>query len=80
MWCAVALSLLVLPQEPRFPGYPEQDALLYELSLTIDPAAKQLEGTVRYRFRAARELDSIRLDATRGPQWKVAFVDGAIGR
>lgn len=52
-----------------------QDALAYRLELDVDPRARRLRGLVRYRFRAARPLSSIRLDARRGPQWSVTFED-----
>ena len=65
---ALALCIVQDPAAPSFAGYPEQDALSYRIRLDVDPAARQLEGTVRYRFRAARELDRILLDAIPGPK------------
>ena len=73
------LALLVVaqdPQTPRFAGYPEQDAISYELELAVDPGRMHLQGTVHYRFAAVQALDSIRLDSTPGEGWAIAFFTG----
>jgi aminopeptidase N len=78
---AAALLLLGLWQDPKasFHDYPEQDALSYQLALAVDPAKKQLTGSVEYRFRAVQALDSIRLDSVEpsGEGWRIAFCDSA---
>ncbi|MAG57947.1 MAG: hypothetical protein CMJ83_16810 [Planctomycetes bacterium] len=60
---------------PRFPGYPSQDALSYELELDVDPTARRLEGEVRYRIKALVATDRVFLDARRGDGWSVGFRD-----
>jgi aminopeptidase N len=77
-----ALLVLGLFQDPgaRFGDYPEQDALSYRLTLTVDPRKRQLSGEVEYRFRAVQALESIRLDSVRPPasgSWHIAFRDPA---
>ncbi len=71
-------SALQEADPPRFGGFPGQDALSYELALEVHPAEKRLEGRVRYRIEAVRDLESIRLHARRGPEWSVRFL-GADG-
>src|SRR5262245_66043950 len=72
----VLLALAALPQDPpreRFPDQPQQDALHYDLALHVDPAQRQLTGSVSYTFRAESALQSIRLDARRSDDWHVTF-------
>ncbi len=74
------LALLVVaqdPQTPRFAGYPEQDAISYELELAVDPVREHLAGTVTYRFRAVEALEQIRLDSTPGEAWQIVFRDAS---
>ena len=82
MLLTLLASLLLVqgPDAPRFAGFPEQDALAYELTLDVQPAEKRLVGSVTYRFAATTALSRIRLHARRGPDWKVDFksVDGKV--
>jgi len=76
------VAIAALPQDPpreRFPDQPQQDALHYDLALHVDPAQRQLTGSVHYTFRAEAPLQSIRLDARRSDDWHVTFA-GADGQ
>jgi len=56
-----------------FHGYPEADALEYDISLTLHPEARRLEGKVLYTFRAMEDLEAVRLDSLAGKDWQVSF-------
>jgi len=62
---------------PRFPGYPEQDALAYTFDLDVDPVSRTVKGTIAYRFRGTVPLDRVFLDGRRGKGWSVGFEDMA---
>lgn len=74
---ATAVLILQQPQQPapRFPDQPQQDALEYAISLTVDMQHKRLQGSVLYTFAAAAPLTGIRLDALRSDDWQVEFTD-----
>ncbi|GAB4150571.1 MAG: M1 family metallopeptidase [Planctomycetota bacterium] len=67
---------LLLPQglsAERFPDVPEQDALSYDIDLTVDLEHEQLHGKVRYTFAAVERIESIRLDALHSDAYRVRF-------
>ena len=65
------------PQTPASPfgDVPQQDALLYSISLVVDLAHERLQGAVDYTFAAVEPLTTIRLDARRSDGWHVTFTD-----
>ena len=48
IFLAAILPLVQDPQPPRFPDFPEQDAVRYDLDLTLDLEKRRLEGRIRY--------------------------------
>ncbi len=79
MWTTLALCLLTSPAPqgqtaPNFAGYPEQDAQSYRLKLSVDPAAKRIEGTVQYEFLAVEPIEAILLDSTPSDEYSIRFV------
>lgn len=76
----IALWLLQAPAAVGTPGWqdnPLADALAYELQLRLDPAARRVEGTVHYRFRAQSALPALTLDSAAAGGWQVQFLDAA---
>ena len=70
---AVLFATLSPQSSDHFADDAGQDALSYELDLDVDPAARALSGTVRYRFRAVEELDEVQLDALPDEAYSVEF-------
>jgi hypothetical protein len=70
---AAALPLLQSTQPPRFPDFPDQDALSYSLELKVDLAKRHLEGRVEYRIRALAPLREVRFHAKKSAAWRVSF-------
>ncbi len=70
---AAALPLLQSPQPPRFPDFPDQDALSYSLELKVDLAKRHLEGWVEYRIKALAPLREVRFHAKKSAKWRVSF-------
>ncbi len=61
-----SLVLVQEPDAPRFAGFPEQDAIAYELTLDVSPVEERIVGSVTYRFAVTAALSRIRLHAQRG--------------
>lgn len=62
----------------RFAGVPEQDVLLYDITLDVDFVHRRLQGRVLYRIRTVEPVHRIRFDA-RPPaaDWQLTFADDA---
>jgi len=77
----LATLLAALPQQPRAPftDYPQQDAITYAITLTIDLEHTTLQGSVDYTFAAVEPLTTITLDAQHSDDWQVQFTD-ALGK
>ena len=73
---AALLSVAQDPQPARFPDFPDQDALSYDMDLHIDLEKRHLEGRVRYSIRAEKELAAVRFHAQQSKDYKVTFFSG----
>ncbi|MBT5120200.1 MAG: hypothetical protein HOM34_05720, partial [Planctomycetes bacterium] len=56
-------------------GFPEADALRYEIDLTADIASEKVQLQVNYVFRADAALSQVRLHAKAGKDWQMSFQD-----
>lgn len=80
MLSPLLLAFLLLQEPaaaPAWTGYPQQDALRYEVTLRADFAARTLAGSARIRVRALAPLEELQLDFNSGASWKTAFTDAA---
>ena len=68
------LQVVQVAQPPRFPDFPNQDALTYTLDLKVDLDEPRLTGTVEYRIRAVADLEVVRFHAKRSE-----ILNGAAG-
>lgn len=71
-------SLLQEPAAlPVWVGYPNQDALRYEVTLRADFSTRTLAGSARILVRALAPLEELVLDCNSGETWKVSFTNPA---
>ncbi|MCA8941970.1 MAG: hypothetical protein KDB80_05360, partial [Planctomycetes bacterium] len=70
------LVVLAIAQQPapRFPDFPQQDMVRYDVDLNVDIAAERLSGHVDYEIRALAPLESVRLHALRSDSWQPRFL------
>ncbi|KAA3607322.1 MAG: hypothetical protein DWQ01_16645 [Planctomycetota bacterium] len=72
-----ALALLLVscsPQEhAHYYGYPEADALRYEIYLQVDPVKKKAKAEIGYEFLVVEAMQELRLDFQEKKDWPVRF-------
>jgi aminopeptidase N len=75
------LLLALLFQDPSpspvWVGYPAQDAVRYEVTLTADFEARTLAGSARIQIRTLEPAEALTLDLRSGESWKMKFTDAA---
>ncbi len=59
----------------QWAGFPEADALRYEIELSAKLATKEVQVKVNYLFRAEQDLSQVRLHAKAGDAWAMSFFD-----
>ncbi|PCH78852.1 MAG: hypothetical protein COB96_05045 [Planctomycetota bacterium] len=61
----------------NYQGFPEQDALSYQIELEFDYATKQVAATARLRFRLITANNRLRLHSIADDGWEVVIRDSA---
>jgi aminopeptidase N len=78
--CLIALACAQdAAAAPVWTGYPDQEAVRYDVTLSADFAARTLSGVAHITVQARVALDALRFDLDSGKGWQVDFAaaDGA---